>query len=190
MKFIIRTGKPWAWLDSIRRNRLVIGFMEPRLGGLYIGEEQQHVESLIPLSDDTPWEHHQLWFHLWLSSKLYEGHPKKDKLCWYSEDEWDGEELRSLKLLRLRANWNSETFCAKTWTNIFLNKEWPLNPRMKTQRVIQSLYRKVNHLFNVNEAQGTVLSVCFLFMRETYHGTNTPRILLAVAELGDVFVGK
>lgn len=182
MKIIIRTGKPWSWTDSIRRNRLVLNFMEPGVGGISISEEQQFIkDSWGPLTPNVPWEHHQSWFHLWLSSELFEG----DKLWWYSEDEWDGEELRSLKLLWLRVNWNSETFCRETWTNIFLNKDWPLTSDMKNQRVIQLFYKKIEHLYDQNEAQSTVLTACLRFIRDIHPGEDATRILNEITVLGD-----
>lgn len=188
MKLIIRTGKPWAWVDSIRRNRLVIDFMDSSVGGISIREEQQLKYSLESLPYDTPWGHHQSWFHLWLSSKLYEGLPEEnDKLWWYSEDEWDGEELRSLKVLWLRVCWNSETFRRETWTNIFLNREWPLTPSMKTQRVIRSFYKKIEHLYDQNnEAQSAVLTACLRFIMDTHLGKDATRIFCEITDLGDV----
>lgn len=188
MKLIIKTGKPWTWVDSIRRNRLVIDFKEPSVGGIYIHEEQQLINNSIgPLPPDTPWEHHQSWLHLWLSSKLFEDLPEeKGKFWWYSDDEWDGEELRSLKLLWLRANWNSETFCRETWANIFRNKDWPLTHDMKTQKVIHSFLSKIVKFYDQNEAQSTVLSACFGFTRDKRPGKDATRILKEIPDLGDV----
>lgn len=189
MKFTLKTSKPWDWGDELRNTKLVLSIFDEgrNYDGIYLETEE---EVQMP---NSKWSHSELLFHVWISDALREGHPKPDKLWWYSEDDYDGVYYRSLKLLWLRLNWTDATFRRETWTNILFNKDWPVFKEMKETRIGLRLNKTC---FEKAEESGLDFS-CAVdnmyrffsghFYEELRYAEATSRCLV-LAEIGDMLL--
>ena len=79
-------------------------------------------------------------FGLCLTSELSEEFNGKNRLWWYDETYYDGEEFRSVKLLWLKLCWNQDTFDRQFWKEVITEKSWPVTRRQRGFERIASFY--------------------------------------------------